>query len=478
MKTVKYILLVLIFISIEVQAQRIFQDTLLSNSPSIVKTTFLNSNCFYKVTVSGKYSQWGNTTQDSNSVDAAYYWEKANTGNALFDLILKSLVTEPKWLGDSLSYSILNIPSVFSFKNNIGFRLNKMPVPFMPYDSISHKYEYLIQGNNSNGELQILDSVIDLNKRMNIPRYEDNKGRLFVEIDEVCDIKIDVCDSYCEKTKNGDVFIAIATNISNFIFIKNTNSNDMFSLYLNGEEIKSDSISCFKGKPKSISVSFLLDASQSMEEPIDEKSFKPRLDCMQSTINQFARSISSREFISDEYNLASFSKSRNELISWTNDFGKIQKEVSTFKLDSSSNIISAFYSSMDMLKNRNTDRKLLVLFTDGFSTNNIDKEKLKEKLKTEYKGIDVFPIALAVNEDEIDNLAYEKLKIFLVPQTNQKVTKVNDSLGIKQLINQILNADIAEEISELTRLQILQQAQVAVFAQQNLQLKMVLELLR
>jgi len=42
----------------------------------------------------------------------------------------------------------------------------------------------------------------------------------------------------------------------------------------------------------------------------------------------------------------------------------------------------------------------------------------------------------------------------------------------------ITEADTALEVAELTRQQILQQAQVAVFAQQNLQLKMFLELLR
>lgn len=422
-------------------AQFPIKDTLNANSPSIRATPFLSKDCLYKVRVSGKYSQWGNTTQESNSVDAAYYWEKANTGNVLLDLILKSIVTEPKWLGDSVKFSIPNVPSGFSFKNNIGFRLNRMPVPFMPYDSINHTYEYLIQGNNALGELQILDSVIDLNKRINIPRYEDNKGKLFIEIDEVCNVSLNVCDTYCEKTKSGDVFLAVATNISNFNFAKNTNSSEMLSLFVNGEKLAADSISCYTGNPKSIAVSFLLDASQSMEEPIDEKSFKPRIECMKSTVIQIANSIGKREFQADEYNLASFSKDRNELQSWSYDFVKAPQSLLNFRLDSASNIINAFYSSMDLLKNRKSDRKALVLFTDGFNTNKIDKDKLKEKLKNEYSGIDVFPIALAVNDDDIDNNAIKNLNMFLVPNTNKQVTKVNDSLSIKKMISKIIYAE-------------------------------------
>ncbi|MBN8556042.1 MAG: VCBS repeat-containing protein [Deltaproteobacteria bacterium] len=100
----------------------------------------------------------------------------------------------------------------------------------------------------------------------------------------------------------------------------------------------------------------------------------------------------------------------------------------------------------------------------------------KISVSTQSKARDL----LTVLDAAIENLALAKSKIgsqqsrFEFAKDTATITKENLASGKAQ----IMDVDIASETAELVRMQILNQAQASVFAQANLQLQMILDLLK
>jgi hypothetical protein len=369
---------ILCLLTSALQAQFPVTRVLNSRSADAVETPPTRTNARYRVTVRGTYSQWPQFG-DCHGVDAvwvydvpqeeidAYRWPPRRVLGTTF-------VEIPHWVGDSTVYAFppkgLGINPLFeiSFRKYLGFRINGEPLPPMPIDQTFHRYQHTVAGTGQPLRFQIVDSTYNLAQGAVIPRYEDNCGELTVEVEELLDKDVNICDVKPIKQGNNVVGLRIDASIISLdsTSISGTRNElvakEQLGIVADGKFICPDSLVCDTGRTEPISIGLVVDVSGSMQEMIMYKSTMiSRLDAVKRSIHEFMRRLKPN----DSLFLIQFDQFVRLTQNWTTDTAAVGRAVDRLAFGGGTSFYDALSLACGKLATHARRNKALVALTDG-----------------------------------------------------------------------------------------------------------------
>ena len=331
MKTYFLYISLLFLLTIDIQSELFFKDSIDARSNIQLISPYTRSNATYIVKVWGEYSQWNLSDPKGIGNDAVWYNDIPKYGNPIVDNIVKSIFTEPLWYGDSTIYEIPIVNQKFSMIDYVGFRFNGKPLPEMEQDTLNHTYQIELNGSGESLTFEIWDYVLNTNNNSREPRYEDNEGMLYIEVYE-----------YINKIpKNCGDYIFNYNNSNQIILRVEINQEDSLSLFIDGEEIEDFSVDCGDTFNIRTSNTLIIDNTGSMNNPLNYIISKSKLNYLEEALD----SINTMKFQSNIIYL-----NQNE-------------ENNDFSVEGNTFLFKRIYESIKELP----DNENILIFTDGYS---------------------------------------------------------------------------------------------------------------
>lgn len=342
------ITIILILISPIVNCDLFYKDSLDSKSELIKYTESTKPNAMYKIKVYGEYSQWSLSEPKGKGNDAVWFFDLPKYGNIIVDNFVKNLITKPLWFGDTTIYNIPIVNQKFSMIDYVGFRVNDRPLPMSDIDTVHHEYFLELKGNGSPISFQIWDYVQNTNTNSREARYEDNEGKLFVEVEEILDYKPDNCG----------ILSFQSGNLTQIILRAELDLTKSVEVFINGIKANNIMIECGDTLGVINTSTILIDNSGSMNNPLD------------FTSNQSKYEITKQELEKFKY---------DSLIN--KDFLYLNE---TKEASGNTELLRKIYDIIDLIPFNGN----LIVFTDGYSEKDkqyIDSIKKKLQVRTNIK---------------------------------------------------------------------------------------------
>ena len=400
----------------------------------------------YRITVYGVYHQWPQSHDKCFGVDAVWYNDIPIYGNVTIDDIFYDIFKNPIWLGNDSVITIPSVPPIFNgfrigLKQFTGFRINDMPLDQYDLDLVNHRYQFQMVGDGNPFCFQILDSVYSLTNEKTEPRYDDNSGSLFVDIEEVSDTTINICDMEIID-ENGNIQIRLKAQI----IVKDTNDiNGEKNILLDVDQIGiveddrficPDSIVCGEKNKYPVAVGILVDRSASMEEPVSDQDFSSRMNACKDAIDLFIDQLQDN----DSCFVMSFSNSPMLEHDWSSDKVSLKNTINSLVPDSSTAFYSALLMGLEKVYEHNSPNKVIIALTDGQNTRGpIYSDSLINEIKRNYRNIPIFVIALSFGNSDAELKAID---------TINKITSLTPKGGLYPVSNKDTLRNIYPKIIE------------------------------
>jgi|NOAtaT_6_FD_contig_111_503576_length_6961_multi_4_in_0_out_0_7 hypothetical protein len=362
----------------DLQAQFPVKLTLSSRSADAVVTPPTRSGARYRITVQGSYSQWPQFA-NCRGVDAVWVYDVPQEEIDAFrwpprKVLGTTFVEIPHWVGDSTVYAFppkgLGINPMFeiSFRKYLGFRINGEPLPPQPLDMTFHRYQHTMAGTGEPLRFQIVDSTYNIAQGAVIPRYEDNCGELSIEVEEILDKDVNICDVQPIKLGNDVVGLRIDASIVTLDSTTITGSRnelvakEQLGIVADGKFICPDSLVCDTGRTEPISVCLVVDVSGSMEEEIPYGgSMVRRIDALKRSIHEFMRRLKP----GDSLCLIQFNESVRLTQNWTTDTLALGRSLDRLQAGGFTAFYDAIIEATSKLSTHARRKKALIALTDG-----------------------------------------------------------------------------------------------------------------
>ena len=362
----------------DLQAQFPVKLTLSSRSADAVVTPPTRSGARYRITVQGSYSQWPQVA-NCRGVDAVWVYDVPQEEIDAFrwpprKVLGTTFVEIPHWVGDSTVYAFppkgLGINPMFeiSFRKYLGFRINGEPLPPQPLDMTFHRYQHTMAGTGEPLRFQIVDSTYNIAQGAVVPRYEDNCGELSIEVEEILDKDVNICDVQPIKLGNDVVGLRIDASIVTLDSTTITGSRnelvakEQLGIVADGKFICPDSLVCDTGRTEPISVCLVVDVSGSMEEeiPYGGSMFR-RIDALKRSIHEFMRRLKP----GDSLCLIQFNESVRLTQNWTTDTLALGRSLDRLQAGGFTAFYDAIIEATSKLSTHARRKKALIALTDG-----------------------------------------------------------------------------------------------------------------
>ncbi len=362
----------------DLQAQFPVKLTLSSRSADAVVTPPTRSGARYRITVQGSYSQWPQFA-NCRGVDAVWVYDVPQEEIDAFrwpprKVLGTTFVEIPHWVGDSTVYAFppkgLGINPMFeiSFRKYLGFRINGEPLPPQPLDMTFHRYQHTMAGTGEPLRFQIVDSTYNIAQGAVVPRYEDNCGELSIEVEEILDKDVNICDVQPIKQGNDVVGLRIDASIVTLDSTTITGSRnelvtkEQLGIVADGKFICPDSLVCDTGRTEPISVCLVVDVSGSMEEEIPYGgSMVRRIDALKRSIHEFMRRLKP----GDSLCLIQFNESVRLTQNWTTDTLALGRSLDRLQAGGFTAFYDAIIEATSKLSTHARRKKALIALTDG-----------------------------------------------------------------------------------------------------------------
>jgi len=343
-----------------------------------VVTPPTRSGARYRITVQGSYSQWPQFA-NCRGVDAVWVYDVPQEEIDAFrwpprKVLGTTFVEIPHWVGDSTVYAFppkgLGINPMFeiSFRKYLGFRINGEPLPPQPLDMTFHRYQHTMAGTGEPLRFQIVDSTYNIAQGAVIPRYEDNCGELSIEVEEILDKDVNICDVQPIKLGNDVVGLRIDASIVTLDSTTITGSRnelvakEQLGIVADGKFICPDSLVCDTGRTEPISVCLVVDVSGSMEEEIPYGgSMVRRIDALKRSIHEFMRRLKP----GDSLCLIQFNESVRLTQNWTTDTLALGRSLDRLQAGGFTAFYDAIIEATSKLSTHARRKKALIALTDG-----------------------------------------------------------------------------------------------------------------
>ncbi|MBU3680052.1 MAG: VWA domain-containing protein [Candidatus Kapabacteria bacterium] len=437
------------------QAQFPVTRTLSSRSPDAVVTPPTRPNARYRVTVRGTYSQWPQFT-DCRGVDAVWVYDVPQAEIDAFRwpprrVLGAPFVEIPHWVGDSTVYAFppkgLGMNPLFeiSFRKYLGFRINGEPLPPMPIDQTFHRYQHTMAGTGEPLRFQIVDSTYNVMQGAVIPRYEDNCGELTIDVEEILDKDVNICDVKPIKVGNDVVGLRIDASIVSLDSTQLSGTrNELFTkeqlgIVADGKFICPDSLVCDTGRTEPISIGLVVDVSGSMQEDITYNNVvMSRLDAVKRSIHEFMRRLKPN----DSLFLIQFDQAVRLTQNWTTDTAAVGRAIDRLTFGGNTAFYDALSIGCSKLSTHARKNKALVALTDG--QDNRSRVTSAEVIDVVRRAnVPVYLIALGFTGEPGEKEAVDTMAMFVKAAP---AGRVNQVLTGGQL--EAIYTDIAENFAK------------------------------
>jgi hypothetical protein len=455
------VLIALCFLSAPAQAQFPITLTLPSGSPDAVVTPPTRSDARYRVTVRGTYSQWPQF-KDCHGVDAVWVYDVPQEEIDAFrwppQKVLGSTFVEiPHWVGDSTIYAFppksLGVTPLFeiSFRKYLGFRINGEPLPPMPIDRTFHRYQHTMAGTGQPLRFQIVDSTYDIDQRTVIPRHEDNCGELTIEVEEILDKDVNICD--ITPIKEGANVVGLSIDAS-IVTLDSTTlsgsrnelvSKEQLGIVVDGKFICPDSLVCDTGRTENISIALVVDVSGSMIEDILYRgTMLRRIDAVKQSIHEFMRRLKP----GDSLCLIQFDNVVTLTQNWTNDTLAIGRAIDKLTAGTGTAYYDALIAACSKMTTHARKSRAIVALTDGLD--NASRAQSGDVIDAIRRAnVPLFLIALGFTGYKEEQEAIDTMGLFVAAAPAGRVSQVDDGGKLESIYTEIAENFASEDCCRL-----------------------------
>lgn len=370
----------ILFITSEARSQRQFpyRFTLDSRSADTLSSPSATSPLHrYRITAWGTYSMWEDTVNSSVDPMWIYSFPEEEWAKPEWRLFPEGY---PIYVGDDRMY------------DSHGLRINDKPLPMAPYDSLTHRYSIVIQGNGK----PITAALVDWNFKNFTRRdaHDNNSGRLYVLVEELPLTEMEICSVDSSRFP----VIRVSAKVMRDS-IRYEDIADKLALSENGVPVRIDSVDCSE-RVVPVSVALVFDRSGSMRETFGTST---RIVETKAAGKKFADKLTSI----DEGAVYSFSDITTVDQAWTNNTSLLRNAIDRLQPQGYTAMNDAILRSISDIASRPASfRKAIVVLSDGEDNRSTVRDISTVIARAKAAGVPVFAIGLLLDtEDSLRLLA-------------------------------------------------------------------------
>jgi len=331
----------------------------------------------YRITAWGTYSMWEDTVNSSVDPMWIYSFPEEEWAKPEWRLFPEGY---PIYVGDDRMY------------DSHGLRIDDKPMPKMPYDSTTHRYSMIVQGNGK----PITAALVDWNFKNFVKKdaHDNNSGWLYVLVEELPLTEMELCSVDSSRFP----VIRVSAKVTRDS-IRYEDIADKLLLSENGVPVRIDSVDCSE-RVTPVSVALVFDRSGSMRESFGSST---RIAETKAAGKKFADKLTPI----DEAAVYSFSDVTTVDQTWTSNTSLLRNAIDRLQPQGYTAMNDAILRSISDISSRPAAfRKAIVVLSDGEDNRSIVRDIGTVIRRARDAGVPVFAIGLLLDtEDSLRLLA-------------------------------------------------------------------------